>query len=386
MEGEKKEIKEVWVDNPDNGYTEISVFGGRDTKDNVFLLSSDEVYAYFPGGFLFSYFGEIGMNSICVAKPTVYAMEQGVAVTGKETKESIEEYIKENDWPEEDWLEEDWSWIEGTCDWWCRSLGWRQDEAEYVYYSGGLLPDGGEVNYQKGIRPALWIAVEEGEAELAKKIEEEKKAEVLYKQFLEGNVTVKLSNGFEGNIYDIAMYGLNFEEQDLLKEFGRIRYAYCDVNKDGRTELLLQITPKEEYIGAWESAVDYFFQYKGENLIECYEHYYLATHQSRIYYENGIYSWHSEGSGYESFDIEMINEIWGEYNIYGWTEDYYSDLFRTHTHIDGQRYDSEELTEREKNELIKECCERLGIEDITFQDGVMKNNSSEIQFMELDIN
>lgn len=91
---------------------------GKDTEDQVFLLSIAEANRYFAS------------NAERQCKPTAYAIAQGCYVD------------KEN----------------GSCWWWLRSRGNHSNYAAHVNYGGSVSYYGHNVTYDNdAVRPALWI-------------------------------------------------------------------------------------------------------------------------------------------------------------------------------------------------------------------------------------
>ncbi len=134
---DKKLIKSTKIKNNDN--PEYGIKGGNDTKDNVFLLSLEDMIntAY---GFNSDY-EYIDIERCCA--PTAYAAEQGAQqyagdITDCYTAEGF-----------------------GTCVWWLRSPGYRSDRASSVILSGVVSLAGYYVVPLDGIgvRPALVISL-----------------------------------------------------------------------------------------------------------------------------------------------------------------------------------------------------------------------------------
>ena len=101
---------------------------GEPTEDMVFLLSIQEVELYFPH------------EGLRVCRPTIYARAQGCPVS-KET---------------------------GTSTWWTRSPGYGTSSAARVHAFGfidylGSLADCSNSTIVPGVRPALWINLDQSE-------------------------------------------------------------------------------------------------------------------------------------------------------------------------------------------------------------------------------
>ena len=117
-EEERAGIPAVTVKNSAN--SEYGTEGGKDTRDQIFLLSIEEVNQYF------------GTNEERVCIPTKYAKAQGTLSNS-----------------------------EGNCWWWLRSPGYGSHYAANVYIGGSVLNRGNSVNSVEGaVRPALWIEQE----------------------------------------------------------------------------------------------------------------------------------------------------------------------------------------------------------------------------------
>ena len=114
-EDEQALIDDTRVTNADNG--KYGTLGGNPTADKVFLLSIDEVEAYFSSD----------VNRLCTA--TAYAKDQG-SETGSN----------------------------GGCYWWLRSPGYDSGYAAYVYSDGSVDAHGCSVGRDdNAVRPALWV-------------------------------------------------------------------------------------------------------------------------------------------------------------------------------------------------------------------------------------
>ena len=112
-------------------YSEINP--GKDTTDQVFLLSIKEVRKYFKS------------NEARKCVPTEHAIAQG-AITEDEHGKS---YYKDG---------------KATCWWWLRTPGQYLSFAADVEYSGGLTDEGGASGERVekkgiGVRPAMWIYI-----------------------------------------------------------------------------------------------------------------------------------------------------------------------------------------------------------------------------------
>ena len=122
---------------------------GKDTQDKVFLLSIEEANKYFslaessltdPGGNRWT----IYKDRMCAA--TSYAVNQGVF---------INDVFK----------------VDGkaACDCWLRSLGFGSGFAAFIDRTGEVASGGASVNlWDVGVRPALWISLENNETDSLK--------------------------------------------------------------------------------------------------------------------------------------------------------------------------------------------------------------------------
>ena len=115
----------------------------NNTEDQVFLLSIAEAQMYLSG------------NSSRQCKPTAYAIAEYEAAHGKE-------------WPQNDpWYNDS---VAGNCNWWLRSEGQFPGSAADVGRSGVVgvmtklpeitLNNAGDVDFDYGVRPAMWIDLE----------------------------------------------------------------------------------------------------------------------------------------------------------------------------------------------------------------------------------
>ena len=94
---------------------------GKDTKDQVFLLSVTEVNQYFRDPFF-------SIDDLqCKGTEYCYTQQEGI------------------------------EWDNGYCWWWLRSPGYEPDDAAYVDDLGNICSYGYDVNMYCEVRPALWI-------------------------------------------------------------------------------------------------------------------------------------------------------------------------------------------------------------------------------------
>lgn len=108
---EREQIQKVQLSNPDN--PDYGTEGGNDTIDSVFLLSVEEAEQYFSS------------ESKRKARGTTYANER--------------------------WSNPAW--------WWLRSPGCDASNAAFVHYYGYVSAGGDYVDFDTGVRPALWVDV-----------------------------------------------------------------------------------------------------------------------------------------------------------------------------------------------------------------------------------
>ena len=109
-----EELSGILVTEVDNsvGNPIFHTEGGNNTEDRVFLLSREEVEAYFP---------QEGERR---CQPT----------------EAVKNYA-----------------VAGYSHWWLRTPGITQDQAEYVHFSGGFIDGNVNLNFN-AIRPVMWVA------------------------------------------------------------------------------------------------------------------------------------------------------------------------------------------------------------------------------------
>ena len=138
---DKKMIKTTKIKNNDN--PGFGTKGGNDTKDNVFLLSLEDMLntAY---GFTSGYY-DSDITRCCAA--TAYAKAQGVETIDQETEEDV-------------WKPYATADMEPTCSWALRSPGISANRACSVDFDGYVNTNGYSVKGVRGIRPALYINLE----------------------------------------------------------------------------------------------------------------------------------------------------------------------------------------------------------------------------------
>ena len=129
---EQSQISTTTVSTPDYKYYDgsIGASGGPNTQDKVFLLSSEEVKKYVK-------------NSDTTAAPTQYAVQQGTSTYKyEETTEGL-----------------------ASGSWWFRNP--RSSSEAYMQYNDGLLY--ADVDFKEGIRPALWINLQDDYSDIPEK-------------------------------------------------------------------------------------------------------------------------------------------------------------------------------------------------------------------------
>ncbi len=130
-EEERALLLEVENTNPGNDRYETK--GGNDTRDRIFLLSTEEGSAYFheKEAQLITGRGE----------PTQVAIDQGVLATEEEGADAV------------------------YSPWWLRGPGVYQNSAAFMDENGCVYDSGAIVNndYFCGVRPALWVGTEDPE-------------------------------------------------------------------------------------------------------------------------------------------------------------------------------------------------------------------------------
>ena len=126
---ERSLIKKTKLENADNPY--YGTEGGNDTKDNIFLLSIDDIVNTKYGFNSDRYEYDIARR----CAPTAYAVAQGVWFISRKNYQTAEGGY--------------------TCDWWLRSPGYDGDSAAYVDESGRA--DHNDNDECFAVRPALVI-------------------------------------------------------------------------------------------------------------------------------------------------------------------------------------------------------------------------------------
>ena len=114
--------KILLTDLPPAGNPETEATPSQPSQDKVFLLSIDEYQRYFK---------DAGLDGS--AKATVYARLGGLKAEG----------------------------VTGYYSWWLRSPGMFSSNAAYVQPSGYIKYNGKGLNYELGVRPAMWISLPE---------------------------------------------------------------------------------------------------------------------------------------------------------------------------------------------------------------------------------
>lgn len=115
---EQQYILSTTIPAEDNNYHGTEA--GNDTCDRLFLLSETEAKLYFNSD----------LQRQC--EPTAYAEAHGAALS-----------------------------FDGNCWWWLRTPGIREENAVNVINDGTIISNGYRVDYLRGVRPALWVSIEE---------------------------------------------------------------------------------------------------------------------------------------------------------------------------------------------------------------------------------
>lgn len=127
-------------------YSSVGGYGGKNTKDKVFLLSENDLVEPAMGFSSWKYTEDV--NRRCA--PTEYAIAQGLK------KGMKNEYVtKDNDY---------------SVNWWLRTPGMLNSEAAIVLNSGMILASGNDVNWFMGcVRPTIAIRIEKNKKTKKKK-------------------------------------------------------------------------------------------------------------------------------------------------------------------------------------------------------------------------
>ena len=137
---ERKMIKNTKLTNADN--TVYGTPGGSDTKDNVFLLSLDDIKNTEYG--FNSDYSEYDIARRCAS--TAYAKTPGAG--------SYQFYYSESESKEYPTADG-----EPTCRWWLRSPGDYASLVALVEYGGNVYDAGDQVDFEYAVRPALYISL-----------------------------------------------------------------------------------------------------------------------------------------------------------------------------------------------------------------------------------
>ena len=150
-EDEKACIPTVTLTNPDDTFEATSGVGGKDTKDKVFILSTDDIRKYYPYS---SWIEEetCGYSQALITDATPFA------VTGKETRTYSITMHNFKDTLEENGYTEDCLGLTGTR-FWVRTPG-RTNKFAYVVTPDGKVAGGAfcfSVYSQQGVRPVIYV-------------------------------------------------------------------------------------------------------------------------------------------------------------------------------------------------------------------------------------
>jgi hypothetical protein len=141
---DRERIIPTVIINNDNHWFDDGGIGGNDTEDYFFLLSFEDVITYF---------GYSGQEPRRIAGGTTrindrYNSER-IAYCVDLTCCTIE--IIEN------------PLLRNSCGWWLRSPGLGNEEAGYINNNGTIGVAGSFVDFDMGIRPAMWLDLDTGE-------------------------------------------------------------------------------------------------------------------------------------------------------------------------------------------------------------------------------
>ena len=154
---ERSHIASVTVHTEDNSIKGAS--GGNDTQDSIFLLSFEETMEYLAVNYDVAVTSYYSTDEIIYSTPTDYANNRGAYFMTRVTDDlgiikSRNSYTNDN-------VEDS---LANNCWYWLRSPGVYQNVAAIVSYSGLIRFSGGMVDYAHGgIRPAMWVNLEDGE-------------------------------------------------------------------------------------------------------------------------------------------------------------------------------------------------------------------------------
>ena len=177
---------------------------GNDTKDKVFLLSIEQAKQYFDISKINQESAIIIDTKSRMCAATQHAIKQGIWVN---------DFIKTND--------------KASCRWWLRSPGLKSNRATNVVHEGFIISFGNDVDDGTiGVRPALWISLENNETDSLKD------------DIVEASISASSENNLEfKNIRtgDIITFGSYWQNSSSYKE--PIEWRVLDV-KDGKALLI----------------------------------------------------------------------------------------------------------------------------------------------------
>lgn len=154
---ERSHIASVTLHTEDNRITGAP--GGNDTEDRVFLLSFEESMKYLSVNYDFTTRSYYSTEEVIYSTPTDYANNRGAYFMTRVTNDIA--VIKSRSSYTNDNVKDS---LDNSCWYWLRSPGIHKNVAAIVSYSGLVRLSGGIVDYAHGgIRPAMWVNLENGE-------------------------------------------------------------------------------------------------------------------------------------------------------------------------------------------------------------------------------
>lgn len=222
--------------------------GGKDTKDRIFLLSTDEVEKLFPKYKVAegeTYVGDNISRKYRTASLTTYAFEEG-----KRT-----DSINTSNYDGEEWYAQ-------NCRWWLRTPGYYQDQVSVVFQYGEIEDNAGFIRIDEtlAVRPAMWVTVDPG-------------ATVTPKE--DSVKTVDLATAKKG---DLVAFGRYEQDTDIAGDIEAVLWKVLDV-KDGKALLLSKDVLEGNRYAISEGVA-------GSN-----KTYPLMNHLNEKFYESLFYAW-----------------------------------------------------------------------------------------------
>ena len=151
---ERQRVRKTLVETEDN--PDYGTDGGNNTEDKVFLLSLEEVQKFFVTDEFEDLFplteSDVELdNPDAAAKPTEYAKQ--LIVSAQNGTKYVKDFVDADE-------------KTGNSSWWLRTPGNSENQAITVYddiYDGGIWTsgEGWDVVGSNGVRPAIWISLEE---------------------------------------------------------------------------------------------------------------------------------------------------------------------------------------------------------------------------------